>query len=283
MGIFHNDSTDSRRPGTPTDHPARPLLAGQRQSAILELVRRHGGVRVQKLVEEFGVSDMTIRRDLEALAERGLVAKVHGGATSLPQNAIDEPGFALKATQCEAEKAAIAGRAASLVVPGTAIAISAGTTTWTFATRLVDVAGLTVVTNSIPVADVFYQQGRGDQTVILTGGMRTPSDALVGPVAVAALRGLNIDQLFLGVHGMTVDRGLTTPNFMEAETDRALVDAARQRIVLADHTKWDAVGLSTICALSRIDVLITDDGLSEEARARLATEVGELVVAPAHG
>jgi DeoR/GlpR family transcriptional regulator of sugar metabolism len=261
----------------------RTLLAAQRQAAILERVRAHGGARVQQLVREFGVSDMTIRRDLELLAERGLIAKVHGGATTVPSHTTDEPGFAAKSTQNELEKAAIAEYAAKLVKPGTAIALSAGTTTWTLAPRLVDVPELTVVTNSIPAADVFYRSGRPDQTVVLTGGVRTPSDALVGPFAVAAVRSLNFDQVFLGVHGLSVSRGLTTPNFMEAETNRALFQGARERIVLADHTKWDTVGLSTIGPLSEVDLLITDDGLHRDAQARLAAEVGELVVVPTHG
>jgi DeoR/GlpR family transcriptional regulator of sugar metabolism len=257
----------------------RSLLAPQRQAAILEHVRAHGGARVTQLMQRFGVSDMTIRRDLEALAERGLIAKVHGGATALEPHTIDEPGFAAKSKLRQLEKQAIAERAATLVKPQTAIALSAGTTTWTLAPLVTDVPGLTVVTNSVPVADVFYRAGRPDQAVILTGGMRTPSDALVGPFAVATLSSLNFDQVFLGVHGMGA-RGLTTPNFMEAGTQRALLDGARQRVVLADHTKWDTVGLSTICPLSEVDVLITDDGLAEDARALLAAEVGELIVVP---
>ncbi len=256
----------------------RAPLAAQRQAAILERVRERGGVRVRDLVRDFGVSDMTIRRDLEILAERGLLAKVHGGATSILPHAIDEPGFEAKSTQHEPEKAAIAASAATLVRSRSAIALSAGTTTWRLAQLLVDVAELTVVTNSIPVADVFYKSGRSDQSMILTGGMRTPSDALVGPFAVAAIRSLNVDQVFLGVHGVSATRGLTTPNFMEAEVDSALVDAAQQRVVLADHSKWGLVGLSTICPLSAVDVLITDDRLSQEAHSVLNAEVGRLVV-----
>jgi DeoR/GlpR family transcriptional regulator of sugar metabolism len=258
----------------------RPLLAPQRRSLILERVRARGGVRVQQLVAEFGVSDMTIRRDLEALAGRGLLAKVHGGATAVRPHTTDEPGFAVKTTRQQLEKESIAERAAQLVRPGTAIALSAGTTTWALAPRLVDVEGLTVVTNSVPVADVFYRAGRRDQTVVLTGGMRTPSDALVGPVAVATLRTFNLDLAFLGVHGLSPERGVTTPNFLEAETDRALVDAARRLVVVADHTKWRTVGLATICTLEEVDVLITDEGLRAEERPVLAAEVGELVIVP---
>ena len=168
-----------------------------------------------------------------------------------------------------------------MVRPGTAIAISAGTTTWALARLLGDVPQLTVVTNSIPVAEILYRIGRPDQTVVLTGGMRTPSNALVGPVAVNALRHLHVDLLFMGVHGMDLRRGFTTPNLMEADTNRALMEAARKVVVVADHTKWGVVGLSSIAALTEADILITDDELSPEVHDVLAEHVGELIVAPA--
>src|SRR5438552_1826880 len=136
-------STDGQ---DPVDAPSpRTLLAAARQAAILERVRAYGAVRVQQLVREFGVSDMTIRRDLESLADQGLLAKVHGGATSLLSHTTDEPGFTAKSTQNELEKRAIAARAATLVKPGPAIPLPAGTTTWTVAPRLLHVAELTVV------------------------------------------------------------------------------------------------------------------------------------------
>jgi DeoR/GlpR family transcriptional regulator of sugar metabolism len=190
----------------------------------------------------------------------------------------EEPGFDAKSVrQCD-EKAVIAERAAALVEPGTAVALSAGTTTAALAALLVDVPGLTVVTNSIPVADALYHSGRNDHTVVLTGGIRTPSDALAGPVAEAAITSLNVDMLFLGVHGMSPRTGFTTPNLTEAGTNRLLVAAARRLVVLADHTKWETVGIATIAPLEAADVLITDSGLPAEARMQLADRVGELVV-----
>ncbi|WP_061300116.1 DeoR/GlpR family DNA-binding transcription regulator [Herbidospora cretacea] len=255
------------------------MLAQQRQQAILERVRRMGGVRVADLVRDLGVSDMTIRRDLEALADRGLIEKVHGGATVAGPGSTEEPGFAAKSVRQQPEKEAIARAAAALVRPGTAVALSAGTTTWTFAHHLVDVPGLTLITNSVPVAEVFHRAGRPDQTVVLVGGVRTPSDALVGPIAVQAIRSLNVDTLVLGVHGMNARAGFTTPNLLEAETDRELVAAAQQLVVLADHTKWGTVGISTIARLDRANVLVTDSGLDKEAREELAEHVGELIVA----
>ncbi|MFI9643116.1 DeoR/GlpR family DNA-binding transcription regulator [Micromonospora sp. NPDC051925] len=254
------------------------MLAQQRQNAILELIRQRGGVRVSHLVSRFGVSDMTIRRDLEVLAERGLVDKVHGGATLAGPGSAEEPGFAAKSVRQQDEKRAIAERAARMVEPGMAVALSAGTTTAALATLLGDVPGLTVVTNSIPVADALYQNPRVDQTVVLTGGIRTPSDALTGPVAEAAIRTLNVDLLFLGVHGMSPRTGFTTPNLLEAAVNRRLIGAARQLVVLADHTKWETIGIATIAPLAEADLLVTDAGLSPDGRQQVGEQVGELVV-----
>ena len=255
------------------------MLARQRHAYILDRVRADGGVRVADLVRELAVSDMTIRRDLELLHEQGLLEKVHGGATTLPSSALFEPGFSAKVTLQHEAKELIAAAAAALVSPGQAIAISAGTTTYAVAQRLLDVPRLTVVTNSVPVADVLYHGGRADQTVILTGGVRTPSDALAGPFAVAALRTVNVDLVLMGVHGMDPRAGFTTPNMLEAETDRALVDAGRRLVVVADHSKWGVIGVSTIARFAQANLLISDPGLSESARTVLSEQVQELYIA----
>ncbi|MBA8826822.1 DeoR/GlpR family transcriptional regulator of sugar metabolism [Saccharopolyspora lacisalsi] len=256
------------------------MLARQRQEVILDEVRRTGAVQVSDLVVRLGVSDMTIRRDLDTLAHRGLVEKVYGGATSLVGRSTDEPGFEAKSVRQLAEKEAVARAAAAMVRPGTAIGLSAGTTTWTLARHLDDIPDLTVVTNSVRVADVLQQRGRTDRTVVLTGGVRTPSDALVGPVAVQSLRTLHLDLVFLGVHGMAERAGFTTPNLNESETNRALAQAASRLVVLADHAKWATVGISTIAELGEIDVLISDEGLSAEARRVLTEHVAQLDIAP---
>jgi DeoR/GlpR family transcriptional regulator of sugar metabolism len=255
------------------------MLARQRQARILERVRVDGAVRVADLVRELGVSDMTVRRDLELLDDRGLVEKVHGGATAVEESAQFEPTFTTKSALQQAEKEAIAVAAADLVEPGMAIAMSAGTTTYALAQRLVDVPQLTVVTNSIRVADALQYGGRSDQTVIMTGGVRTPSEALVGPFAVAALRTVHVDLVFVGVHGMDPKTGFTCPNLQEAETDRSLIEAGRRLVVVADHTKWGVIGISSIARLDQADVVITDAGLGEEPRERLVQETGRLIIA----
>jgi DeoR/GlpR family transcriptional regulator of sugar metabolism len=257
------------------------MLASQRQARITDEVRRVGGVRVSDLTELLGVSDMTIRRDLEVLARSGVLHKVHGGAIlGEARRRTEEPGFEAKSSLQQPAKEAIAARAAELINPGTAIALSAGTTTWMLARYITAIPGLTVVTNSTTVADVLARQPqRADFSVILTGGVRTPSAALVGPVADQAIRSLHVDQLFIGVHGMDAEAGFTTPNLAEAQTNRVLIASAREVVVMADSTKWATVGLADFGPLSVADVLITDGGLSEEAHEQLAESVGELIVA----
>ena len=151
------------------------MLARHRQSLILEDVRRAGSARVSDLTQRLGVSDMTIRRDLEVLARAGLIEKVHGGAVLPGAPSSHEPGFEAKSVLERPEKDAIARAAAALVVPGTAIALSAGTTTFALAQYLLDVPGLTIVTNSMRVANLFETarpavQVGANASVVLTGG-----------------------------------------------------------------------------------------------------------------
>ncbi|MGL5819898.1 MAG: DeoR/GlpR family DNA-binding transcription regulator [Phycicoccus sp.] len=255
------------------------VLASQRRAAILAIVEEAGAARVSDLVEQLGVSDMTVRRDIEKLDGEGLVERVHGGALAIVPRATDEPGFRAKSLMMTAEKSAIAAAAARMVRAGATIGISAGTTTYELARAIRHVPQLTVVTNSVPVAQLLHESQQSGHVVVLTGGMRTPSDALVGPVALAALQGLHVDRLFLGAHGIDRTAGLTTPNLVEAETNQALVRASRSVCVLADHTKVGIVGLSTFMPLKDVDTLITDSGISARHRSVLEDSVEQLVLA----
>lgn len=282
------------------------MLAAQRRVGIVSMLEASGAVSVTELAAHFEVSDMTIRRDLDNLAAQGLIAKVHGGAvppveTSEASTArrTEEPGFHAKSGQHQAEKLAIAEAAAALVHPGMSIGLSAGTTTWTLAHQLVRVPELTVVTNSPQIATVFHrsaeqtpdsgevpeqrtspdQRGSSEQTVILTGGVRTPSDALVGPIANQALRGLHLDLVFLGAHGFALDAGLTTPNLDEAETNRTWLQTAPRAVVLADHSKWNTTALGTFAQLAQIPTLITDTGLDDAASETLRGRLESLILA----
>lgn len=271
-----------------TSSAPSPLLAGQRQQEILAAVNRHGGVRVADMVEQLGVSEMTIRRDITSLVRRGLVSRVHGGAVA-PSRSAQEPAFALKAAQQQAEKARIGRLAASRVATGDSVALSAGTTTLAVAralTALPHFATLTLVTNSLPAADVLHEAvmkareaGQPAPTLLLTGGERTPSDALVGPATVDYLRGLRVDWVFLGAHGFDPAIGLMTPNLQEAATNAALLATGRSVVAVLDSSKWGVRGVRAFCRLEDLAVLVTDSPPDDETVRAAAVHDFELEVA----
>jgi DeoR/GlpR family transcriptional regulator of sugar metabolism len=254
------------------------VLRERRQQAILEELERSGSVTVAALSRSLEVSDMTVRRDLEELSARNLLRKVHGGAVPVPRTAA-EPHFVQKQKLHRAEKRAIARAALEFVNDGDTVAFSAGTTTWQIAEALRRERGsLTFITNSTNIA--LTLQENGWEHIVLSGGMfRTPSDALVGPFADRTLRTLNADVLFLGVHGIHPDAGLTTPNVAEAETDGCLVEAAQRVVVVADHSKLGVVALAKIAPLSRVDVFVTDGGADAEVLREIELAGIRIVVA----
>jgi len=254
------------------------VLVSERRERLLAHVSEHGTVTIPELAQLLSVSPMTIRRDIDLLAEEGGVRKVRGGVRA--PSKVPAPRLPAAVT---AERRAVAALAAGLVEPGMAVGISGGAISLALAEELVGVPELTIVTNSLPVSDLFARSDRADepytQTVVLTGGVRTPAQAMVGPVAVRALEQLHCDIVFLDVHGLDVQAGMTTMNLLEAETDRAFMAAGREVVVLADHGRWGVVGLTTVADLDDIDRLVVDAGLADDARAQLAAHVGELLVA----
>lgn len=255
-------------------------LAAQRHEVITAQLRLHGAVRVGDLATLLDVSEMTVRRDLDVLSELGVLDKVHGGATLRDDRSAFEPGFDTKSLRNREEKIAIGRAAARLVRAGTSIGLTAGTTTFHMAMSLLDVIDLTVVTNCIHIAEYLHQFPRVDRTVLLIGGTHTPSDALVGPTAVQTLSQLQLDFVFMGVHGMS-SKGFTTPNIAEAETNRAFAATTSDVVVLVDHSKWNLNGLCTIMPLSGAAMVITDSSLRHEARGILKRECRSLQIVDA--
>lgn len=252
------------------------MLAVERRRRIAAEVSARGNATVSHLTDLLGVSAMTVRRDIDVLADQGVLRKVHGGVTAPGAPASADGAFRSRVEQMGVEKRAIARRAAELVTPGMAVGLAGGTTTWELAHFLRQVEDITVVTNSLRIAALFERPQRADepytQTVVLTGGVRTPSDALVGSVAVRALEHLHCDLVFLSPYGLDAGAGITTTNMLEAETDRAFIAAGRTSVVLADHSKWGAIGLTTIVDLSEVDMLITDERMPEDAREVIERE-----------
>ncbi len=256
------------------------MLAAERRRAILLSLQSGGAVRVSDLAAELSVSEMTVRRDLDALDSQDLLRKVHGGAVTRHHRG-EEPTSSEKARHRRAEKIAIAEAAAALVTDGMTIAVGAGTTTTELARVLRGRSSITVITNSINVFDVLTADFDDGPAAYLSGGVRTPSDALVGPIADAALASFRVDATFLGVHGFDVHAGLTSPNIAEAQTNRTLIAIAPRLVVLADHTKYREIGTNVFARLDQVHTLVTDDGLDPGERSMLDGQVGELIVVAA--
>lgn len=254
------------------------MLAEQRRQRILAELEREESIEVAELCELFGVSDMTIRRDLEVLDKHNLLQKVHGGAVRAPKTGA-EPHFEYKRKLNLAEKQAIAREAIGMIETGGTVAFSAGTTTWQIASALQSAnKSLTFITNSTNIA--LKLQESGWEQIILSGGIfRTPSDALVGPYADRVLNSVNADILFLGVHGVHSIAGLTTPNVAEAETNGTLLETAQRIVVVADHSKLGVVALAKIAPISKVDILITDSGASKELLQEIELAGVQVIVA----
>ncbi|MHA7306257.1 DeoR/GlpR family DNA-binding transcription regulator [Arthrobacter sp. TMN-49] len=261
------------------------MLAPERQARILKELQLHEAVRVADIAATLNVSEMTIRRDIEALDQNGLARKIHGGAMRLARLSALEPGFLLNVDKQLEGKLAIATQALALIQPGMTLAMTGGTTTYQLSVllghELERLRTLTVVTNSLKVADLLYrQQGTSDLKVIVTGGERTPSEALVGPVARLALGSLNTDICFMGVHGLDADRGLSSPNWLEAETNAAFIDGAARLVILADSTKFHVRSLAAIAPLSAVDTIITDDAVNALTAEQFTPLVQHFIKAP---
>jgi DeoR/GlpR family transcriptional regulator of sugar metabolism len=232
------------------------MLAVERRRRIAESIRSRGVVSVSEMASTLGTTEITLRRDLRAMAREGLVVRTHGGAVQ-PAGLGHEPSYSEKVSQAGSEKAAIARLALGMIRPGDSILLGPGTTTLALARLLTSIPELTVVTNSLLVAQALMEAPRVE--VIITGGaLRRSIHALVGPAAEDSVRSLRASQAFISGNGFTAERGLSTPSPLVAATDRALAGAAQQVIVLADHTK---IGEDTMCQTvptARVHTLITD-------------------------
>lgn len=250
------------------------------------MVRSNGAVSLRELARVVQTSEVTVRRDVRALEAEGLLDRRHGGAV-LPGGLTRESGFPQQSHRSSAEKTVIADLAASLVGEGEAIVVGAGTTTQELARRLARVPGLTVVTNSLLVAQALVHANRVE--VVMTGGtLRGSNYGLVGSGAEQSLLGLRVSRAFLSGSGLTAERGLSTSNMLSASVDRALVQAAAEVVVLADHTKLGSDTMFQTVPTDLITHLVTDepppgdDRPATELQA-LADRGVEITVAPLGG
>jgi DeoR family transcriptional regulator, aga operon transcriptional repressor len=231
------------------------MRQADRLATVLDELSANGSVSVAELSARFGVSVATVRRDLQLLEKQRLVSRVHGGAVA--RGILYELPLRYKVARHQEEKRRIALAAADRAEEGSTVGLTGGTTSTEVGRALSEVAGLTVVTNALNLASELAV--RSNLKLVVPGGVaRASSYELVGPIADTALAGLNLDLVFVGVDGISIDAGCTTHHDVEAYTNRALIKRASRAIVVADGSKLGRVAFARICELGEVDELITD-------------------------
>jgi DeoR/GlpR family transcriptional regulator of sugar metabolism len=232
------------------------VIPAQRRQRILDALREDGAVSIRALAAALETSAVTIRRDLDYLDSIGELTRTHGGA--LAGQPTRESPYSEKVVQARREKEAIGALAATLVADGDVVVIGPGTTTEVLAKALAQRVGLTVVTNSLLVAEAFGET-TGNEVIVTGGTLRASIRALVGEATNHTLRGLNADLTFLSGNGMDAEFGLSTPNMTVADSDRSLAAAGNRVVALVDHTKFGVRTAIQTLAPSSITDLITDE------------------------
>lgn len=251
------------------------MLDRHRDERLIAFLRARGPTSVEVLAREHGVALSTIRRDLQRLAAAGRVLRTYGGAAlaeGVPAGRNSEP------IRAAAEKRRIAVAAAKLVEDGQTIVVTSGTTALEFARQLVDRNDLTVITNSLDVAQVLLDR-EGIQLVVLGGVVRPGMHSLLGHLTEQATRELRADTLFMGVGAISLSLGVMNDYMPEILTDRALRTMANSVVVLADATKFDTVAPAFVFGLDEIDVVVTDSGVRPEVVQSLTARGIEVIVA----
>jgi DeoR/GlpR family transcriptional regulator of sugar metabolism len=249
------------------------MIAQQRKNLMVQHIIERGAASISELSARFGVSSMTVRRDLSQLARQGLIRKAHGGALSV-ELAEFEPSFQEKDVVNSAEREGVGAAAAAMIGPRDTVFLTTGTTTMQIVRQLGKrPAGmpLTVVTNSLNNA---YELCKlpAVRVVVLGGEVRKKSYAMTMPDVEDLIRRIYVDKLFLGVNGISREYGLTVPNPAEAQVCQLVMRRSRRTIVVADHSKFARVTFAHIADLDGVDTVITDDGVSPEDVAQLQAQ-----------
>ena len=232
------------------------LLKPKRLEAIIDEARAHRQVTVAALSDRFGVSEITIRRDLHELVNTGQLRRTYGGAV-MPISAAPELPMLQRTDQMRTYKKAIGYTAAQLVHDGESIFVGTGTTTSCILPHITDRKDLTVITNALNVA-LSLATSPGI-TVVVTGGLlRSTELSLVGHLTARSLCELRVDKVLVGMRTISLEAGLTNDSLMEVETDRTIIDMSPELIVLADHTKFGKVASAFIAPIESIATLVTD-------------------------
>ncbi len=244
--------------------PAEPAgqLKGERHLSILSVLEREGRAEVGQLSRLLGVSEVTIRRDLRELDRQGVLVNVRGGAL-VTRGTGFEVSYAAKLGAHHDEKVRIARAACDRCRPGETVLLDAGTTVGAMANHLPG-SGLTVITNALNVINILARR-TSIAFLVIGGEFRVVSQAFLGPRAVEALSALRIDRAFIGTEGIAKDRGLQVPDSGDAAFKQAAVRAAREVVILADHSKFEVERLYTFADWHQVAELITGEETKEDS------------------
>lgn len=237
------------------------MLAAERLQKIIQLVNERGSIRVAELSQLCGVTEETIRRDLDKLEDEGKLIRSHGGAISIQDQSNEIPFFVREATNTE-EKRRIAQEAVKRIEPGDRIILDASTTAWWMARLLPDIP-LTVLTNSVKV--VLELSTKEKIQTISTGGLLQPSSlSYVGPLTERSLESYHVDKMFLSCKGVHLDQAITESNELQAIVKRKMIAQADTVYLLADYSKFGVRSLTRVAPWEDIDYLITDEATDPE-------------------
>jgi DeoR/GlpR family transcriptional regulator of sugar metabolism len=256
------------------------MLIAERQSRLQELLAHRGIADLDTLAIELGVSQSTVRRDVDLLEAKGLVTRTHGGVIwTGDRNAPARPyAFDQRMAYQLDAKRQIARAAKSLVQPGETVLIDGGTTTFYLAEQLQGMP-LQIVTNSLPIANLFLNDENVE--LFVSGGLAYPRyGVLLGPTAENVLGQIHTKTMFLSVAGIN-DGSLYNQNLLLVQAEQKMMAQAQQVVLLADATKFGQQALAKLCELNEIDVIVTDASISDKDRASIEAAGCELIVAPA--
>jgi DeoR family transcriptional regulator, aga operon transcriptional repressor len=260
--------------------PRKPsvLLAGARRREILKILKRDGRLSVEDLVSRFRVSAVTLRADLGQLAEAGHLVRSYGGAI-LAQDPAEDTPIRVKQSLHHAEKVRIAQAAARLVEPGQTVILDSGSTSAELAKAITHrhLSALTVITHALNIAQEFLSSP-AIAVVVIGGVMRHVSASAVGPQAERMVRELGAHHFFLGLDGLTPDLELATPDVLEAQLNRIMMEVAEQTTLIADGSKFGRRSLSTIGKVDRVKRVITDASADSGMIARIRQSGVEVLV-----
>ena len=254
------------------------MISDERRARIMKSINKIGYIQVADLVDEYQVSPVTIRRDLEIMEQEGLLIRKRGGAIRRNQGVTMELPYLIKQVENVEIKNAIAGKALGMVEDGFSILLDSGSTTFNLAEQLVTKTRLSVVTNDLYIATKLA--ANPDINLICTGGVaRSNVFSLQGTIAENTIKNLRTDITFLGADAIHPDGSIYNVNIDEVSVKQAMIKSAPKVVLLVDSTKFEVCGFAKICSLSDIDTVITDQGISPETKEMITTYIsGELII-----